>query len=204
MNIEIPYLKDLPLHLQQAILITCGSLVVCSVLLFFAVLPARTRLQALRTEIAGLNGTFEGMKKDISGTTQQQAKTAASIAAVEAFAASGVIEPLLGSFAMRGKALIDPLAQKTGFTVTSARELPLIPLRAPSPAPEQLHGRQPIEFTGMGSYSQVTAFIALTEENLPLATLSSLLILSQPQSPEIHRAIITFEWPAKGEKRSAP
>ena len=89
MNIEIPYLKDLPLHLQQAILITCGSLVICSVLLFFAVLPARTRLQAVRTEIAGLNGTFVGMEKDISGTTQQQAKTAASMADVEAFAASG-------------------------------------------------------------------------------------------------------------------
>ena len=204
MNIEIPYLKDLPLHLQQAILITCGSLIIGSVLLFFAVLPARTRLQAVRAEIAGLNGTFAGMEKDISGTAQQQAKTAASLADVEAFATSGVIEPLLGSFAMRGKSLIDPLAQKTGFTVNSARELPLIPLRAPSPAPEQLYGRQPIEFTGMGSYTQITAFIALTEETLPLATLSSLVILSQPQSPEIHRTIITFEWPAKGEKRSAP
>ncbi len=204
MNIEIPYFKDLPPPLQQAILITCGSLIICSALIFFAILPVRTRLQVIRTEIADLNGTFASMEKDIAETAQQQAKTTASMLDVDAFIASGVIEPLLGSFAMRGKSLIDPLAQKTGFTISGAKELPFIPLRAPSPAPEQLFGRQPIEFTGQGSYAQITALISLTEESLPLATLSSLVILSQPQTPEIHRAIITFEWPTKGEKRSLP
>jgi len=204
MNIDIPYLKNLPSSLQHAILITAGSLIICCALIFFVVLPVLSRLKVVRAEIVSLNGTFTSMEKDIAGTAQQHVKNATRQADVDAFIASGVIEPLLGSFAMRGKSLIDPLAHKTGFTISGAKELQFIPLRAPSPAPEQLFGRQPIEFTGQGSYTQITALISLTEESLPLATLSSLVILSQPQTPEIHKAIITFEWPTKGEKRSLP
>jgi len=88
MNIEIPYFKDLPPPLQQAILITCGSLIICSALIFFAILPVRTRLQVIRTEIADLNGTFASMEKDIAETAQQQAKTTASMLDVDAFIAS--------------------------------------------------------------------------------------------------------------------
>ena len=101
---------------------------------------------------------------------------------------------------MRGKMLLDPIAQQTGFRIDSVRELPPILLQLPKPPPEQLYYRQFIEFTGQGSYAQITAFIAQAEAANPLATLSGFLVLGQPQTPENHKAVITFEWPAKGEK----
>lgn len=204
MSIDVPFLKKFAPALRHSILVTCGGLLSVLALIVFVVLPARARLAAARAELAQLSATLSGIKADISGTAQQQAKTAAMAAERDAFLASGVIEPLLGSFAMRGKSLVDPVAQQTGFTINSVKELPFIPLQVPLPAPEQLYGRQPIEFTGLGSYAQITAFVSGTEASLPLATLSSITILSQPQTPESHKAIISFEWPVKGEKRTTP
>lgn len=194
-------MRKLAPSMRRALLFTLGGVVLSGALVFFAILPMRTRLKTLRAEIAGMNATLASMRKDIADTNRQKAKTAALAAERDAFIASGVLEPLLGSFAMRGKALLDPVAQATGFVIETVKELPLIPLRVPSPAPVQLYGRQPVEFSGHGSYTQIMAFISHAERDLPMATLSSLLILGQPQTPEIHKALITFEWPAKGEKR---
>ena len=204
MSVEWPALKNLSPPLRQAVLVTGGCLLIGSVLLVFAILPARKSLLAAQAEIASLNATYAGMEKDLAGTAQQRVKTAAITAERDAVLASGVIEPLLGSFAMRGKSLVDPLAQQTGFIIDSVKEDRFIPLQVPSPAPTQLYGRQQVEFTGQGTFFQIADFISLAEAAIPQVTLSSVTLLSQPQTPESHKAIITFEWPVKGEKRSKP
>ena len=204
MNIDLPFLKTLSPPLRQAILITGVCFLVAVALVVFAVVPQQKRLSAVQKEGEGLAATLATMQADVSATQQQRLKTLAVMAERDAFIASGVLQPLLGSYAMRGKSLLDPIAKQTGFVITSVKEMPLIPLRVPSPAPEQLYGRQLIEFTGQGSYTQITAFVTCTETSLPLATLSSITILGQNQMPESHRAIITFEWPVTGEKRPPP
>jgi len=201
MNFDAPLIRKLAPSMRRALIVTFVALVIAVALISFAILPTRARLKKLASEIDVLNADLASVRADIAATDRQKDKTAALAAQRDAFLESGVIEPLLGSFAMRGKALLDPFAQETGFNIETVKELPLIPLQVPSPAPLQLYGRQPVEFSGRGSYTQITAFISYAERALPLATLSSLLILGQPQNPEIHKALITFEWPAKGEKR---
>lgn len=201
MNVDAPLIRNLAPSMRRALSITLAAMVIAVALISFAVLPARMRLETLGAEINTLKANLVSTHADIAAAGQQKVKTAALATKLDAFCDGGVIEPLLGSFAMRGKALLDPVAQETGFTIDAVKELPLIPLQVPSPAPLQLYGRQPVEFTGQGSYTQIVAFISCAERAQPLATLSSLLITGQPQSPEIHKALITFEWPAKAEKR---
>jgi len=201
MNFDAPLIRKLAPSMRRALIVTLVAMVIAVALISFAILPTRTRLKKLGAEIDAIKVNLAAVHADIAAADQQKAKTAALAAQRDAFLESGVIEPLLGSFAMRGKALLDPFAQETGFAIETVKELPLIPLQVPSPAPLQLYGRQPVEFSGRGSYTQITAFISYAERALPLATISSLLILGQPQNPEIHKALITFEWPAKGEKR---
>ena len=190
--------------MKRSVLIAVAAIAVTVALFVLAVLPSRKRIEVIRGEIAGLNDTINKMHAELAGTEQQKIKAAAAAATLEKLTAGGVIEPLLGSFAMRGKSLLTPLAQETGFVIDSVKELAPIPLQMPNPAPEQLYVRQPIEFTGHGSYDQITAFITQVESTYSLTMLSSLLIMSQPQTPETHTALITFEWPAKGEKRVLP
>lgn len=204
MNVTLPPLAVLKRPTKISIAITAVSLFVSIAVLFLGILPARKRVIALRSEVSELKITLTQMRADISGTQHQRVKTTELMEKRDNLLATGEIEPLLGSLAMRGKALLDPVAQQTGFAIENVKELPLLPLQVPSPAPEQLYGRQPIEFTGAGNFAQIVAFIATVEEQQPLATLSGLVIQGQSQNPEIHKAIVTFEWPAKGEKQKTP
>lgn len=200
MTLDVPILKRLAPSMQRAVGISIAALGLGLLVLFLGILPKRTVIRTVGADIRALNAQLTQMRTDISNSDKQKKATDNALAECDAFSASGVIEPLLGSYAMRGKILLDPIALKTGFHIDNVRELPLIPLQLPKPAPEQRHYRQPVEFTGQGSYAQITAFIAQTEADHPLTTLSGLLILGNPQTPETHKAIITFEWPAKGEK----
>ena len=200
MNLDVPILIRLAPSMKRAAGISAAAIVTGLLILFFGALPKQKAIRSASDELQAINAQLTQMRSDIASTEQQKSATGKVQAERDALAVLGVIEPLLGSFAMRGKSLLDPLAQQTGFRIDSVRELPPITLQLPKPAPEQLHCRQPVEFTGQGSYVQIVAFIAQVEASQPLAALSGLLILGQPQSPETHKAIITFEWPAKCER----
>ena len=204
MNMDLSVLKQLAPSMRWAISVSVAALVLGGLVAFFGIRRAYTAIQTSSDAIRSLNARVNQMRTDINNADTQKRAAEKAAAELDTLVASGVIEPLLGSFAMRGKALLDPIAQQTGFRIENVRELPPIPLQLPKPSPEQLHYRQPIEFTGQGSYTQIVAFISQTEAANPMVTLSSLLILSQPQSPETHKAILSFEWPAKGEKSKPP
>jgi Tfp pilus assembly protein PilO len=201
MSVQIPSLRDLPLATQRAIAFTLAGLAASALIVFFAVFPQQKRMRTVAKEIGDLNQTLARMRSEIAMTDSLKSQCALTKADLDKLLGAGVMEPLLGSFAMRGKSLLDPLAQEAGFAIESVKELPMIPLQLPKDPAEQTYGRQPVEFTGQGSYQQIAAFISKAEAAQPMLVLSSLAILSQQQTPEIHRAIISFEWPAKGEKR---
>jgi Tfp pilus assembly protein PilO len=200
MNIALPSLSTLSPPAQRSIAITLGAIAACLLIVFVAIRPQHERIRKNALEIDALLQSESMMRVDIANTAKIKAHVAATNALLDTLLSSGVLEPLLGSYAMRGKSLLDPVAQQTGFAIESVRELSQIALQVPQPPPEQLYMRQPVEFTGQGSYEQIAAFIAQTEKAQPLAVLSGLTLLCQPQTPETHKAIITFEWPAKGEK----
>ncbi len=194
-------LNKLAPPIRMALGITGAALLAGLAILVFGIWPARQKIKALIAEIAQLNDTRASMERDIAGTQKQQAVTEAAEADFQAFLDLGVLEPLLGSFSMRGKSLLDPLAKASGFTISSVKEERLIPLQVPAPPPQQLYARQLVEFTGHGAYTQIVAFVQAAEQTFPLAILSGLRIESQIQTPERHKATLTFEWPVKGEKR---
>ncbi len=194
-------LNKLAPPIRMALGMTGAALLASLAVIVFGIWPARQQLKTLAAELARLGDTHASMKTDIAGTQKQQAATEAAEAALKAFLDQGVIEPLLGSFSMRGKSLLDPLAKESGFTIANVKEERLIPLQAPTPPPQQLYARQLVEFTGYGAYTQIVAFVRAAEQKFPLAILSGLRIESQIQTPERHKATLTFEWPVKGEKR---
>lgn len=200
MSIAIPSLRELPLATQRAAAITLGALTLGALIIFLAILPQRKKLEAVAAEIASMNQTQSLMRTEIGTTETLKSQCAKAKSELDKILASGVIEPLLGSFAMQGKALLDPIAQETGFVIENVKELPMIPLQMPKDPAEQSYGRQPVEFTGQGTYPQISAFIAKAETAQTMLILSSLTVLAQRQTPETHRAVIVFEWPAKGER----
>lgn len=201
MSISLDILKDRHNPYRLTVMISAAAMIAALTLIYFGILPARDRLDAARKEIGQAKSRLVSMQAAIGGTDRQRQKTDSVRAAHQKLLSAGLLTPLLGSYAMRGKQLLDPIAREAGFIIDGVKELPSQPIRLPAPQPEQLYARQPVEFTGRGAYTQIVAFVKLTETSLPLATLSSIKILGQPQTPEKHKALIAFEWPAVGEKR---
>lgn len=198
--LNMSFLKRLAPSMKRSLLFSGATTVASVLIIAVGIFPTKKAIRTTGDNLQLLNTRLTQMRADIVNADEQRKRAETANAECAAFAASGVIEPLLGSFAMRGKTLLDPIAQETGFTIETVRELTPMQLQQPHPPPEQLHYRQPIEFTGRGSYAQIADFIAKTEATHRLATLSGLNILASSVSPETHRAILTFEWPAKGDK----
>jgi len=202
MSIELPaYVQNLPRPLQQSIAVTCVAWMISCCVLGFCVLPKKGQFADASQHLQSSIDIRNSMKADIAKMEEQRTATAKLQSERDSFLADHALEPLLGSLAMRAKSVLSLVSQQTGFVIDNVKELPAIPLRAPTPAALQLYSRQPVEFLGHGSYQQIMDFVAGTEKQYPYVTLAGLTILAQVQTPEVHKAVIMFEWPVKGDKR---
>ncbi|MEI7946804.1 MAG: hypothetical protein WCJ02_08905 [bacterium] len=201
MSLSIESIKNLPKPFLYSFALTALSVLGGVAVIVFLILPLRTRNVMMAKEVNVLASTLATMKADIKKADQQVKKTAQLRDELDEWNKTGMLKPeqLSQSMRMGAKVLMTPVARRTGFQLENMKELPSILLRLPSVVPEQIYARQPIEFVGRGSFDQIIAFVQETEEKYPLTILSSLVILSQPQTPECHRAVITFEWSVKHE-----
>ena len=99
--------------------------------------------------------------------------------------------------------LISPIADRTGVTLLGddVRCLPQLPIKNPETIKGRVYMRQPIQFTGRGSYAQIVAFVKEIETTMPLVSVSSLRILAQPNTPEVQMMALSLEWPVVAEKK---
>lgn len=202
MSIELPaYVQNLPRPLQQSIAVTVVAWTVSCCVLVFCVFPKKGQFVDAYAQLQSSLSVRDSMKADIAKVEEQRNATATLQKERDSFLADHALEPLLGSLAMRAKSVLSLVSQQTGFVIDNVKELPAIPLRAPTPAALQLYSRQPVEFLGHGSYQQIMDFVAETEKQYPYVILGGLTVLAQAQTPEVHKAVIMFEWPVKGDKR---
>lgn len=201
MSLSVESLKNLPKPFLVSMLFTVISLLGGGAVIFLLLLPLRVNSGAVRAEVNALETTLATMKSDIKKAEAQSKEKVQLREKRDEVVKAGTLKPeaLSNSMRMGAKALMMPVAQTIGFRLDNVRESPTILLRLPSPPPEELYARQPIEFIGQGSFDQITQFIQATEEKYPLTILSGLVIIPQPQAPECHKAVITFEWPVKHE-----
>lgn len=201
MSLSVESIKNLPKPFLFSMGFTLVSIVGGAAILFFLILPLRARSATVRAEVEALGKTLSTMRADIKTAAEQAKKTADLKTKRDQLVRTGTLkpDPISNSFRMGAKSLMAPVIERTGFSLENVREYAPVLLRLPATLPEQLYARQPVEFVGRGSFDQIMSFIRETEENYPLTILSGLVILSQPQTPECHKAVITFEWPVKHE-----
>jgi len=189
---------------QKAALLIGLGIVISATVIYFLILPLKERMAAAikLTDDAVL--TNERIRSVINTTNDQEEKVKELQTEYDNLQSKGVLTPLLNSYAMRAKTLVEPYAEQSGLIIENVKELSPIPLQQPYPLNEVAFCRQPIEFTASGSYTQLTAFISYAEKDLPMCILSSLQITSQQHLPEIHKIQISFEWPTKVDLSAQP
>ena len=168
----------------------------CAIYLL-AVDPAATALAQERSRLTELKDSQRQMTADLYGARTVKKTLEDLEAEMKPFAAAE-LTPLLGSYAMRARSLLDPLTSGAGLTDLEYSEEPTRKLPVPTPMPRQLHARAAVRITAKGSYQAIASFLLMLERDFPLVSLQSMQILSQ-QNPAKQTVSMVLEWPTKGE-----
>ena len=193
--------RDPAAQMKRALFQSLAIGAVAVVLYMFCVEPCQSSLGKAKKELEELKGQQVGVTRDLKGADQLKSRLDAIENERKAYL-SGLLEPLLESYAMRAKSLLDPLAADVGLTIGDYAELPDRRLPLPKPQAPQLYARKPIRLTCTGSYATIISFLLRVEAKLPLVSLESFSLKTQ-KDPDKQLATIVFEWPIKGENTAA-
>ena len=108
-----------------------------------------------------------------------------------------MLVPLLESYSMRAKTIIDPLALGAGLNNVTYSDEPFRALPLPAPMPRQLHTRAVVKVSAQGSYQEAVSFLLRLEKDFPLVSLQRFDVSAQT-SPAKQSVTFVLEWPAKG------
>lgn len=108
-----------------------------------------------------------------------------------------MLTPLLESYAMRAKSILDPFALGAGLVDVNYADEAFRALPLTIPVPRQLHTRAAVKVTATGSYQEAVSFLLRVEKELPMTSVQSFAIVAQ-QNPEAQKVSFVIEWPAMG------
>lgn len=188
---------------RRAFIVTLVFSAIAVVLYMFAVEPFNSDLAREKARLAELQGTQERINRDLKSSDNVKKTIADSEAALRPFQ-DALLTPLLGSYAMRAKSIVDPLALGAGLTDIEYSQEPFraLPVTKPQfkpgvPMQKQLFTRAAIRINAKGSYQAAISFLLRLEKEHPLVSLQSLDITAQ-QAPGQQTVSMILEWPAKG------
>lgn len=195
--------REMAPAMKRIVVHTAVTLALSAAAMFFLVLPAVRKNASLSASFDAMSENFDKTHDRIASTGVQREATTTAEAKLKSMVDSGVLVPLLGSLEMRAMAFVAPLASASGVAIVgdSVKSMAQRPIKDPKLLQGRVFVRQPVEFSGSGTYAQIVAFIQAVEEKLPMVTLSSLRIVSQSRTPEVHAMTVLLEWPISVEKK---
>ena len=183
---------------QRAFFITLALTAVATVLYLFAVQPATDALAAAQAKLSELHERQRRVSLDLKDANDVKKRREETDAVLLPYR-NTLLTPLLESYAMRARSILDPLVVGAGLTDADYAEEPFRPLPIPkSGLPRQLFTRAAIRVTVRGSYQAVVSFLMRLEREHPLVSVQSFNISAQ-SDPLGQLAHIVLEWPAEGK-----
>lgn len=154
-------------------------------------LKTRSLLTTEESRLAGIemsNKQRDGVKMRVAVLERENAKRRTTLLA-----------PLLNSYSMRVKSLVDTLATESGLANVEYEEGSLLALPVPrEQLPERRTARRSVRIKASADYAAAVSFLMRAEKELPLLTVQSVTI--QPsKGPDRQEVAVVLEWPVKGE-----
>ena len=189
-------LQDPSAPMKRALFQALAIGAVAVVIYMFCVQPSQSALVKAQSDLSGMQAQQSAMVRDLKGAEQVKSRLDAIESERKVYIA-GLLEPMLGSYAMRAKSLLDPLALGAGLDDVTYSDEPFRALPLPNPMPRQLHTRVAVKLTATGSYQQAVSFLLRLEKEMPLVSVQKLDITAR-SIPESQSVTMVLEWPAKG------
>ena len=181
---------------KRSFFVTVTLAAIATVIYLFCVQPCSDELASARRNLSELQDKQYRTDVDLkrSGTVAKDLNELET--ELKPFR-EAMLVPLLESYAMRAKSLLDPLALGAGLEDATYSDEPFRALPLPNPMPHQLHTRVAVKLTATGSYQQAVSFLLRLEKEMPLVSLQKLDITAR-STPESQSITMVLEWPAKG------
>ncbi|MBR1922084.1 MAG: hypothetical protein IJ829_08850 [Kiritimatiellae bacterium] len=181
---------------RRAFAVTIVFAAAATVIYLFCVQPCDAQLERTRRTLTDLQDRQARTDSDLKNAHTVKKDLADLDASLKPYR-EAMLEPLLGSYEMRAKSIIDPLALGAGLEDVTYSSEPFRALPLPRPMPRQLHTRAAIKVSASGSYQQAVSFLLRLEKELPLVSLQTFDVAAT-SSPESQAISMVLEWPAKG------
>ena len=181
---------------KRSFVVTVALSAIATVLYLFCVQPCGGELAAAKRRLAELQDRQYRTDIDLKRSSTVAKDLEELETALKPFR-DAMLVPLLESYAMRAKSIVDPLALGAGLEDVTYSDEPFRALPLPTPMPRQLHTRAAVKLTATGSYQQAVSFLLRVEKELPLVSLQQLDITAR-QNPRSQSISLVLEWPAKG------
>ena len=163
-------LQNMAPNVQRALFIALVFGAIAVVVYMFCVQPAQLSIVRERQELESLQSRQDVAHREIRGEKALKERLD-GIQTTRQRYLDGLLTPLLESYAMRAKSIVDPIAADSGVTVQDYQERPrrLLPLTKP----------QAIHLTCRGSYAAIISFMMRIEKLLPLVAVESFSLKAQ-------------------------
>jgi len=181
---------------RRSLVVTAIFAAIAVVIYLFCLQPCESQLARARRTLAELQGRQSQTNGDLRSAGTVKKDLADLEAALEPYE-EAMLVPLLESYAMRAKTILDPIALGAGLEDVRYTDEPFRALPLPRPMPRQLHTRAAVKVMARGSYQQAVSFLLRMERELPLVSLQQFEVASQ-STPEAQSVMFVLEWPAKG------
>ena len=181
---------------RRSLVVTAIFAAIAVVIYLFCLQPCESQLARARRTLAELQGRQSQTNGDLRSAGTVKKDLADLESALEPYE-EAMLVPLLESYAMRAKTILDPIALGAGLEDVRYTDEPFRALPLPRPMPRQLHTRAAVKVMARGSYQQAVSFLLRMERELPLVSLQQFEVASQ-STPEAQSVMFVLEWPAKG------
>ena len=193
-----PNFQKMAPNARRSFLVTFAFGAAAVLVYLFAVQPAEESLLKAQKDFEEADSQLRIVNTNLKGAPKNKERLEKLDQDLKPFR-DEMLEPLLGSYAMRAKSELETIAFEASLSNLDYEEMPPRALPVPRPTPLQLHVRMPVRVTAQGSYMGAISFLMRVEREHPLIALQSLAI-STTTDPDVQQISMVFEWPAKGGK----
>ena len=190
------FFQNMAPNAKRSFVVTVVLSAIAVVLYMFCVQPSADGFANAKVRLEELQGKQHRTNLDLK-RSDTVAKDIEELEASLKPYRDAMLVPLLESYAMRAKSLLDPLALGAGLSDITYNDEKFRALPLPTPMPRQLQTRAAVKVTATGSYQQAVSFLLRLEKEMPLVSLRQFEITMQ-QDPRRQSVSIVLEWPAKG------
>jgi hypothetical protein len=189
-------LQNMAPNAKRSCFVTLVFGAVAAVIYLFGVQPSCTQRSKNRENLENLEAQQTRMNSNLRRADLVNKDLNETLAKLKPYNES-LLTPLLESYAMRAKSILDPFALGAGLVDVNYADEAFRALPLTSPAPRQLHTRAAVKMTATGSYQEAISFLLRLEKELPMTSVQSFAIVAQ-QDPEAQKVSFVIEWPAMG------